>query len=245
MTNARICLWLRSFVFFFVHVFWTVVPTTAFLWVLLLPQRFVFAAVTFWQKSLAWLEKTILGLDYRVEGREHVPCGPCIIAAKHQSAWETCKLNILFDNPSIVLKKELTYVPIWGWFAKASGLIPIDRKGGAKALAAMLRAARKAKEQKRKIVIFPQGTRLKPGVKKPYKSGVAALYKDLGLPIVPMALNSGLFWPKGAFLKKPGTVEIRFLPSIPAGLSRAEMMERLEKELEEACDTLAKKPDGL
>ncbi len=232
-------LWIRSSLFAVVFVFWTFVPTTLFLWVLLLPQRYVFLTVTYWQKQLAWFECVILGLDYRVEGREHLPKGLCIIVSKHQSAWETCKLNILFGNPSIVLKKELTYVPIWGWFAKASGLIPIDRKAGVKALGIMLRAAFKAKEQGRKIVIFPQGTRLKPREKKPYLVGVAALYQKLDLPIVPMALNSGLFWPKNAFLKKAGTITIRFLPPIEAGLKRGDMMKRLEAELEAACDELA------
>lgn len=231
-------LWVRSTLFFIVHVLWGVVPPILFLWVLVLPQRFAFGAIKYWQWQLSWFEKTILGLDYRVEGWEHVPEGACIIAAKHQSAWETCKLNILFENPAIVLKKELTYVPIWGWYGAASGLIPIDRKAGVKALNAMKRAANVAKENGRKIVIFPQGTRLKPGEKKPYKSGVAALYRELDLPIVPMALNSGLFWGKGAFLKKSGTVTIRFLPPIPAGLSRKDMMPRLEGELEAACDEL-------
>jgi 1-acyl-sn-glycerol-3-phosphate acyltransferase len=231
-------LWLRSSAFFLVHVFWAVVPAVLFVWVVLLPQKFVFKAIRYWQWQLSWFEAKILGLTYRIEGAENIPDGPCIIASKHQSAWETCKLNILFENPAIVLKKELTYLPIWGWYAWASGLIPIDRKAGVKALSKMRSAAEKAKAQGRKIVIFPQGTRLKPREKKPYKSGVAALYRDLNVPIVPMALNSGLFWGKGAFLKKSGVVTIRFLPPIPAGLSRQEMMQRLETELEAACEKI-------
>lgn len=234
-------LWIRSTIFFIVHVLWALVPPILFMWVLVLPQRFSFAVIKYWQWQLSWFEKVILGLDYRVEGLEHVPEGACIIAAKHQSAWETCKLNVLFENPSIVLKKELTYVPIWGWYGAASGLIPIDRKAGVKALTAMKNAANIAKAHGRKIVIFPQGTRLKLGEKKPYKSGVAALYRELDLPIVPMALNSGLFWGKGAFLKKSGTVTIRFLPPIEAGLSRKDMMRRLESDLEAACDALVEK----
>ncbi len=238
MKKAEI--WIRSLLFNAAFLFWTVVPTTTFVWMLLLKQERVFAIVTFWQRALAWLEKKIAGIDYVVEGAEHVPPGACIIAAKHQSAWETCKLNILFGNPAIVLKKELTYVPIWGWYAKASGLIPIDRKGGVKALSAMMKAARAAREAGRKIVIFPQGTRVRPGVHKPYKVGVAALYQELGLPVVPMAVNSGLFWPKGAFLKKPGTVTIRFLAPIAPGLSRSAFMRELEAKLEGASDELAK-----
>jgi 1-acyl-sn-glycerol-3-phosphate acyltransferase len=234
-----ISLWVRSTLFFFAFLFWAFVPAVAFLWILLGSREAVFAAVRFWQSGFAWLSKTILGLDYKVVNAHYVPEGACIIAAKHQSAFETCILNVLFGNPAIVLKKELTLVPIWGWYAKASGLIPIDRKAGVKALAIMMAAARKAKEDGRKIVIFPQGTRLKPGVRKPYKVGVAGLYQELDLPVIPMAVNSGLFWPKGAFLKKPGTVTIEFLPPIPAGLARSAFLRRLEAELESASDRIA------
>lgn len=237
MSKAEV--WIRSVLFNFVFLFWLVVPSIAFLWVLLLGQKRVFMAILFWQSALAWFERKIVKLDYRIEGLDYVPEGPCIIAAKHQSAWETCKLNILFENPAIVLKKELTYVPIWGWYAKASGLIPIDRKAGAAALSRMKKAACAAKAQGRKIVIFPQGTRVRPHHRKPYKVGVAALYQELDLPVVPMAVNSGLFWPKGAFLKKPGTVTIKFLPPIEPGLSRSSFMRQLEEQLELESDQLA------
>ncbi len=236
---SRIEILVRSLIFNIVYLFWLLVPTAIFVWVILFPQDRLIRIIRFWQASLALFERVILKLDYRVIGTEHIPEGPCIIASKHQSAWETCKLNVLFDRPAIVLKKELTYVPIWGWYAKASGLIPIDRQGGVKALSGMMKAARRAVAQNRKIVIFPQGTRLKPGIRKPYKVGVAALYQELELPVVPMAVNSGLFWPKGAFLKKPGTVTIEFLPPIPPGLSRSAMMRKLEETLEPACDRLA------
>ena len=230
---------LRSLIFNIVFFLWTFVPAILFLWVLLLPQEKLLRAIFYWQSVVCWLERVILKLNYRVFGEENIPDGPCIIASKHQSAWETCKLNVLFDKPSIVLKKELTYIPIWGWYAYGSGLIPIDRKGGIKSLGVMKRAAQKAVRQGRKIVIFPQGTRLKPGVKKPYKVGVAALYQDLDLPVVPMAVNSGLFWPKNGFFKKPGTITIEFLPPIEPKLSRSAMMHRLEDELESASDRLA------
>lgn len=232
-------IWIRSILFNAVYLFWVLVPTILFLWTLFLKPDVLASVVVYWQKGLAWLEKTIAGIDYRIVGAEHVPEGACIIAAKHQSAWETCKLLILFGNPSIVLKKELTYVPIWGWYAKALGLIPIDRKARAKALAKMMRIARAAAEAGRKIVIFPQGTRVRAGVRKPYKSGVAGLYLELNLPVIPMAVNSGLFWPKGAFLKKPGTVTIEFLPPIQPGLSKSAFMHTLEERLEAASDRLA------
>ncbi len=230
---------MRSILFNILFILWTIVPTVLFVWVNLLPQKKALKAINYWQRGVGFLERNVAGIHYKVIGKRNLPKGPCIIASKHQSAWETCKLNVLFKDPSIVLKKELTFVPIWGWYAKASGLIPIDRKGGMKSLAIMKRAARKAVEQGRQIVIFPQGTRLKPGVKKPYKVGVAALYQDLDLPVVPMAINSGLFWPKGSFLKKPGVIKVEFLPPIEAGLSRSAMMKKLEHDLESASDRLA------
>lgn len=236
---TRLSVLLRSLAFNILYFFWVSVPTVAFLWIVLLPRNGFFAWVRGWQRFVGWMERNILGLQSRTVGWEHVPEGACIIAAKHQSAWETLRLNVLFFDPAIVLKKELTRVPVWGWYAWRCGMIPIDRSGRAAALARMMKAAHKAKDLGRKIVIFPQGTRVLPGVRKPYKSGVAALYKELGLPIVPMAVNSGLFWPKGAFIKKPGTVTIEFLPPIPPGLGRAEMMGRLENELEAACERLA------
>jgi len=237
---SRLLMFVRSVLFFFVFLFWTLVPTILFLWMLFFPQKYVFDSIRFWQRGFAWLTKIVVGIDYKLEGTENIPKGSCLIASKHQSAYETCILNVLFGNPAIVLKKELTYVPIWGWYAKASGLIPIDRKAGMKALSVMTRAARAAKEAGRKIVIFPQGTRVRPGLRKPYKVGVAALYQDLDLPVVPMALNSGLFWPKGQFLKKPGTVTIRFLPPIQPGLSRSAFLRELQDKLETASDDLAR-----
>ncbi|MFA6279842.1 MAG: lysophospholipid acyltransferase family protein [Bdellovibrionales bacterium] len=232
-------LWARSIAFNVVFLFWVTVPTILFVWVVLLPQRYVVTVVRFWQATFVWLAKKIAGIDYVIKGWENVPDGACIIAAKHQSAWETCLLNVLFYDPAIVLKKELTYIPIWGWFAKASGLIPIDRKGGASSLVIMKKAASAAVKAGRKIVIFPQGTRVKPRAHKPYKVGAAALYQELDLMVVPMALNSGLLWAKNSFLKKKGVVTIEFLPPIPTGLSRSAMMHRLEEELEAASDRLA------
>lgn len=232
-------MWVRSILFSVFFFLWTLVPATLFVWVVLLPQKKVNKVIKVWQTVATESARILAGINYVVKGREHIPEGACIIAAKHQSAWETCVLHVLFNDPAIVLKKELTHIPVWGWFAKASGLIPIDRKGGAKSLAVMKKAATDAVADGRKIVIFPQGTRVKPGTHKPYKVGVASMYQDLKIPVVPMALNSGLFWPKGAFLKRPGTITIEFLPVIPAGLARSEMMRRLESSLEATSDRLA------
>ncbi|MDR3449252.1 MAG: lysophospholipid acyltransferase family protein [Alphaproteobacteria bacterium] len=207
---------------------------------ILLPRKGVVKGVYIWLRTVAWVEKYCGGIDYRVVGRQHIPKGAFILASKHQSEWETFKIHLLVNDPAIVLKRELLSIPIIGWWMSRSGSIPIDRAGRTKTLSAMMKAARKAAAEGRPIVIFPEGTRAAPGESRPYKSGVAALYQDLNLPIVPMALNSGLLWPKNAFVKKPGTVTVEFLPPIPPGLPREEMMKRLRDELEPAALRLLK-----
>ena len=223
---------------------WTATLCFVLLWTLLLPRASMIAVVHFWLKGIAFFERHIGGITYRVIGREHVPQGAAIIASKHQSEWETFKLHLLFGDPAIVLKEELLDIPLWGWYARRAGMIPIDRGGRAKALTKMMLAAHKASDQGRKIVIFPQGTRIPPGEWRAYKSGVAALYQELNLPVVPMALNSGLFWPKNSFVKKPGTITIEFLPPIPPGLPRSEMMTRLKDVLETATNRLVTEASG-
>jgi 1-acyl-sn-glycerol-3-phosphate acyltransferase len=204
-----------------------------------LPRRNTLAVAMFWVRSVAWLERAILGLDFRVIGRENLPrTGAFIVAAKHQSAYETMKIHILLRDPAIVLKQELLRVPIWGRFLTRTGMIPIDRGSGRRAMGAMLAAAEKAKAEQRPIVIFPQGTRVPPGEKKQYKMGVAALYEALQLPIVPLALDSGRFWPKRG-PKRGGTVTFSFLPPIAPGLeptkALAVLQDRLEAETDRLC----------
>lgn len=232
-------LWLRSLIFNIAFYSTMGGVTLLVAWTLFMPDRYVLLAAHICHSAMAWVEKHVGGISYKVVGREYVPEGACIIAAKHQSEWETYKMNLLFGNPSIVFKKELMRVPVWGGFLRRTGMIPIDRSGGGGALSVMMRAAHKAADAGRKIVIFPQGTRITPGEQRPYKSGVAALYQELNLPVVPMAVNSGLFWPKSSFIKKPGEITIEFLPAIPAGLPREEMMNRLKHDLETASDRLA------
>lgn len=229
---------LRSLLFNVLFYAWTGLMCFILAWTFLLPYEFLLIFVRIWLRTVTWLERHVAGIAYKVIGLENVPPGTCIIAAKHQSEWETFKLHMLFPDPAIVLKKELLEIPLWGRYLARSGMIPIDRKSGVKALAAMMKAAHKAAEQGRKIIIFPQGTRIPPGAKAPYKSGVVALYQELNLPVVPMALNSGLCWPKNSFRKNPGAITIQFLPPIPPGLERDAFMARLKDELETASDQL-------
>lgn len=209
---------------------------------LLLPRRMIVKAVYVWLWVVAWVENHLGGITYRVTGRENMPQGACIVASKHQSEWETFKIHLIVNDPAIVLKRELLQIPLIGWWMNRSGSIAIDRSGHAMALANMIGSAREAAAEGRPIVIFPEGTRVAIGESRPYKVGVAALYQDLNLPVVPMALNSGLLWPKSSFFKKRGTITVELLPPIPPGLPREEMMQRLRDALEPATARLVQNP---
>jgi 1-acyl-sn-glycerol-3-phosphate acyltransferase len=207
---------------------------------LFFPRKTIVKAVVIWLSAVAWVENHCGGIKYCVIGRELIPEGACIVACKHQSEWETFKLHLILNDPAIVLKRELLNIPLIGCYMSRSGSIPIDRKAGTLSLMEMVAAARKAAAEGRPIVIFPEGTRVGIGESRPYKSGVAALYKDLNIPIVPMALNSGLLWPKNSFFKKPGTITVEILPPIPPGLPRDVMMQKLREALETATARLVK-----
>ncbi len=207
--------------------------------VLLLPWRASMWFGRLWSRTMLALLRAIVGLDGEVRGREHLPPGPCLVAMKHQSAWDTLMLPVLFGDPAVVIKRELQLVPLYGWYATRAGSIFVDRKGGAAAMRRMLKAARRAVAAGRKIVIFPQGTRTAPGERSPYQPGVAGLYQALGLPLVPAAVNSGLYWGRRAFLKRRGRIVVEFLPAIPPGLPRRRLMAELEARIEAAADRLA------
>lgn len=192
-----------------------------------------------WNRMVNWLLRHIVGLTYEVRGLENLPQGACIVAAKHQSAWDTMVFHSLLADPAVVLKRELLRIPIYGSYARKVGMIPIDRSAGASALREMLRVAQARAEAGRPIVIFPEGTRVAPGERRRLHAGVAALYGRLGVPVVPVALNSGLFWGRQAFMKRPGRILLEFHPPIPPGLSRAEFIARLETAIQDGSDRLA------
>ena len=214
--------------------FWamTLVLAVVYLPFLLAPALWMMTAARAWIRGMLWLLRAIIGLRYRVVGWENLPEGPALIASKHQSAWETFAFNAILGKPVFIIKRELFWVPFYGWYAKHAGMIGIDRKGRAKTLRGMIAAAQKALAARRPIVIFPEGTRTAPRAAPRYQSGVAALYQALDAPVVPVALNSGLFWGRRAFLKRPGTVVVEFLPPIPPGLPREAFMARLEAAIE-------------
>ena len=197
-------------------------------------RRFVIA----WSAGNGVLLRLIAGVHVEIRNREHRPAGAAIIASKHQSEWEAHVFLHELDDPAYVIKKELSFVPGYGWFSAKVNMIFVDRRGGAKSLRALIRGAQKAVARGRPVVIFPEGTRVGPGEKLPYRPGVAALYGALGVPVIPVVLNSGMHWPKGSFRRYPGTIVMEYLPPIPAGLSRRAFMERLEATMEEATHRL-------
>ncbi|WP_029006929.1 lysophospholipid acyltransferase family protein [Azospirillum halopraeferens] len=230
---------LRSLLFNIAFYGWTTIACIGLLWMLLLPRPRMIAVVRWYMSVVSWLERTILGLTYEVRGLEHLPrTGSFIIAAKHQSAWETMKLHLIFHDPAIVLKKELLLIPIWGWYARKARVIAVDRSARGRAIPSMVEGARPVVAEGRPIVIFPQGTRTAPGAYGSYRIGVGILYEKLGIPIVPVALNSGMYWPRRSFLKRGGTIMVEILPPILPGRSRSDAMEDLERRLEEASDRL-------
>jgi 1-acyl-sn-glycerol-3-phosphate acyltransferase len=206
---------------------------------LLGPMRWGQLAGVIWSSAILLLLKIICGLDHRVIGREHLPAGACIVAPKHHSTWETLGIYTLVERRVAVLKRELTWIPLFGWYLLRAGSISIDRKAGPKALRAMLKQAReRADVHAARILIFPEGTRTPVGASAPYHPGIAALYSHLDLPVVPVALNSGVFWGRRTFIKWPGTITVEFLEPIPPGLKRDVFMALLRERLETATDRL-------
>ncbi|MGO9400839.1 MAG: lysophospholipid acyltransferase family protein [Xanthobacteraceae bacterium] len=203
-----------------------------------LPYSFLHGVLRRYASSTLWLLRVVCGTNVEWRGREKLPAGAYIVACKHQSLWETFALLMLLPDPTYVLKRELMWLPLFGWLATSARMIPIDRGSHAAALASMTRAARREIARDRQIVIFPEGTRRPPGAKPRYLPGVAFLYAELGLPCVPIALNSGLFWPRRSLRRYPGTVTVEVLDPIPPGLEKREFLARLQSVTEEATARL-------
>lgn len=228
---------LRSIVFNVLFYVNTVVYLIAALPTFLMPYRATVAVAKSWGRTNLKLLR-IAGIDCEIRGLEKLPKGPIIIAAKHQSAWETFALLPLFENPFFIMKRELQWIPIFGWLTIKGRMVPVDRGAGSQALAAMVERARVELADSRQLIIFPEGTRRPPGAEPRYKYGVAHLYVTEGVPCVPIALNSGLFWPRRSILRHPGTVVVEILDPIMPGLDKEEFFRRLQRELEAATARL-------
>ena len=196
------------------------------------PPRWAMACMKGWALSTLHMLRLVVGMKWEIRGLENLPEGGCILAAKHQSTWETFALLPYLDAPTYILKKELLDLPGFGWFARRGGMIPVERSRHAQALLKMTKAARAAVQGGSQLIIFPEGTRRPVGAPPDYKSGMTHLYKQLGVPIVPVALNSGLFWPRRRFQRFPGTILVSILPAIPAGEEAREVAGRIEETIE-------------
>jgi len=207
-------------------------------WLLLAPRSWAMEGLRLHGLTCLWLLKIICGTRIEVRGHEKLPQGACLVVAKHQSAWDTFALVPLFKDPAIVLKDELKWIPFYGWFCVKFEHILVKRDRAAAALKALIADAQKKSAQGRQIVIFPEGTRRAPGAEPDYKPGYVALYEGLGLPLVPLALNSGLFWPRRSWRRYPGTIVVEILDPLPPGLKRAEVRRTVEARIEEASRRL-------
>ena len=225
---------LRSALFMLWFALLTTVLSLLFVVLLLGPRRATMHLARAWARATFWGLRIFSGIGFALEGEP--PKGPVLVAAKHMSMWDTLALYLVLDDPGIVLKRELLSIPFFGWFVGKAAAIPIDRGGKARALLKMMAAARAVIAKGRPVLIFPEGTRKKPGAAPDYKPGVAGLYAALEVPCVPVALNSGLHW--RGFWKIPGTITLRFLEPIPPGLKRAEFMGLLQGRIETATDSL-------
>ena len=229
----------RSLVFAAVFYVWSVIYAIAMVPLLVAPRRWMLAALRFWSLSLILLLRVICGIRVEIRGREYAPAGDALIAPKHQTMFDVFVQFSALKGSLFVFKKELMAVPIFGWIALKLGSIVVDRAGQATALRDMVRWAQEQfRLEDRQLVIFPEGTRKAPGAEPDYKPGVAALYRELGVTVHPMATNAGTHWPAHGFLRRPGVIVYEFLEPIPPGLKRGEFMRRLEDSIETACNRL-------
>jgi 1-acyl-sn-glycerol-3-phosphate acyltransferase len=215
----------------FVH-FVAAIPT------LVMPRIAIVKVATFWGRTNLWLLRAICGIHAEFRGVEKIPPGPLLVASKHQSLWETFALLWMFSDPAFVVKRELLWIPFFGWYAWKAGMIPVDRGKRGQALASLTERTCAELTHGRQIVIFPEGTRRAPGAEPSYKFGITHLYAETGATCVPVALNSGLFWPRRSFRRYPGTIVVEVLDPIAPGLDRIDFPQRLKHDIETATARL-------
>jgi len=203
-----------------------------------LPRRAIIRVAQSWGRANIWLLDVVCGMKIEVRGAENLPSGPIILASKHQSAWEIFALVPMVHDPIFILKRELQWLPMFGWYTMKAQMIPVDRGGGSRALLAVAQRATVQLAEGRQLLIFPEGTRRAPGAEPRYKYGVAHLYHELKVPCVPAALNSGLFWARRSILRRPGTVVLEVLPPIMPGMDKEAFLTRLQDEIETASNRL-------
>ncbi|WP_269931191.1 lysophospholipid acyltransferase family protein [Aminobacter sp. HY435] len=230
-------LYIRSLAFNFV--FYVSLVVQMIVWTpyyFLSPRRRAWFVPKFWARSSLWLQEKIAGTRSEISGVENLPEGSFILAPKHQSFWDAIAFFPYLRDPLYILKRELMWIPVFGWYIAKMKMIPVNRGKRSVALKAVVVATRREMQNDRQLIIYPEGTRRAPGAEPAYKWGIAELYSALNMPVVPVAHVAGLYWPRRKFLRFPGTIKARFLPPIPAGLDKEEFMKRLIAETEAACD---------
>lgn len=229
---------LRSVAFNILFYLNTVVCLVVALPTFVMPYQAIVEVAKAWGRINLFLLRVVAGVRFELRGRDRIPAGALIVAAKHQSAWETFALMHLFKSPSFVMKRELMWIPVFGWLMMKGRMVGVDRSKRAQALIRLAAAARAELARGRQLIIFPEGTRRPVGAKPDYKSGVAFLYAVESVPCLPVALNSGVFWPRRSILRRPGTVVVEILEPIPPGLGKKDFLARLEHTIETATARL-------
>lgn len=204
----------------------------------ILPRKKAYCVPKNWARSNHWLMEKIVGTTFEIEGLENIPEGACIFAPKHQSFWDTYALLPWQDDPVYILKRELLWIPFFGWYAMKQRMIPVNRGARGKVMIAVMNRTKQEMQSGRQLVIYPEGTRRPPGAEPAYRFGIARIYRDMQVPVVPIAMHPGLFWPRRKSIRYPGHFKVRILPPIMPGLNPDVFFETLTKNLEKASDDL-------
>jgi 1-acyl-sn-glycerol-3-phosphate acyltransferase len=231
-------IFLRSLVFNVLFYFVLVVLIIIAIPTLAMPLPALLRVAGWWSQSSIFLMRVVCNITVEFRGLEKIPKGPLIVASKHQSMWETFALLPLFERPLFILKRELTWIPVFGLLLLKADMIAVDRSAGGRALIRMTRRAGEAVRRGRQLIIFPEGTRTPVGAPAHYKAGVGQVYVDGAVSCLPVALNSGLFWPRRTFMRYPGTLVVEFLDLLPPGLPRDQFLARAREVIEDATDRL-------
>lgn len=228
----------RSLIFNLCFYAWTGFISIGLCPLLLLPRVVCENIARLWARGTVLLLRVICGITHEVVGLENPAQTDVIYASKHQSAWETVVFWAMVAHPVFILKRELVWIPFFGWMLLRSGSIAIDRGGKTKTMRQMITKAKEVTDSGRTVIIFPEGTRAKLGQALPYQPGIAALYNQLDVPVVPVALNSGVCWSRKAFVKNPGKITVKFLPPIAPGMRGRDFLQKLEEVIETESNRL-------
>lgn len=230
---------LRSIFFnlvFYINIIVQMIVFTPFYF--LAPRKKAWFVPKFWARTNNWLMEKMVGTTFEVKGVENIPAGGYIFAPKHQSFWDVFGLLPLLDDPVYILKRELTWIPLFGWYVMKMRMIPVNRAAKGKVMVEVMTRTKAEMDAGRQLIIYPEGTRRPPGAAPDYKYGIARLYRDLNVPVVPVVMHPGLFWPRRKFLRFPGHFKVEILPPIPPGLEPDVFHHQLIAVMETASDAL-------